>query len=73
MQPDGRLEEIGHYSYGLTCGWCHKTLDRITQEVAEKDADVEGWRLTLDSAGQAHYTCPDCIGIGFYPRRFVTR
>lgn len=72
MQPDGRCEEAGgSREGGLTCGWCHKTIDRPTQEQAEKDADALGWRYTLDALGQAHVTCPDCIGIGYYPIRFI--
>lgn len=62
---------IDEEEFGLTCGWCGEELNRATMEEAEKVADQQGWRLTLDAIGQAHVTCPNCIECGFNPVRFI--
>lgn len=49
--------------WGYTCfnfSQCRTECSAPTEIEAEAKVIAEGWRLGLDSSGQAHYSCAGC-------------
>lgn len=49
--------------YGYSCfnrPPCRETIEAKTMQEATVKANAAGWKIGLDSNGQAHYGCPSC-------------